>query len=161
MQLTEVEAVFRTLKSKLNLRPIFHRIQSRVEAHILIAFLAYCLWVCLKQKLRSLGGSLTPAQVLHTLKQILMVEVWFDLRRGGQICLPRITQPEAPAQLILHRLGWSLPEQPPPRIYLTRQGRGTAIELTRAREERNAEVPLTLVAAESTPVQQKKIGRRR
>jgi len=68
-------------------------------------------------KLRSLGGSLTPAQVLHTLKQILMVEVWFDLRRGGQICLPRITQPEAPAQLILHRLGWSLPEQPPPRIY--------------------------------------------
>ena len=80
MQLTEVEAVFRTLESELNLRPIFHRIQSRVEAHILIAFLAYCLWVCLKQKLRSLGGSLTPAQVLHTLKQILMVEVWFDLR---------------------------------------------------------------------------------
>jgi hypothetical protein len=87
------------------------------EAHILIAFLAYCLWVCLKQKLHSLGGSLTSAQVPHTLKQILMVEVWFDLRRGGQICLPRITQPEAPAQLILHRLGWSLPEQPPPRIY--------------------------------------------
>jgi hypothetical protein len=65
-------------------------------------------------KLRSLGGSLTPAQVLHTLKQILMVEVWFDLRPGGQICLPRITQPEAPAQLILHRLGWSLPEQQHP-----------------------------------------------
>ena len=107
MQLTEIESVFRTLKSELNLRPIFHRIQSRVEAHILIAFLGYCLWVCLKQKLRSLGGSLTPAQVLHTLKQILMVEVWFDLRRGGQICLPRITQPEAPAQLILHRLGWT------------------------------------------------------
>ena len=100
MQLTEVEAVFRTLKSELNLRPIFHRIQSRVEAHILIAFLAYCLWVCLKQKLRFLGGSLTPAQVLHTLKQILIVQVWFDLRRGGQICLPRITQPEAPAQFL-------------------------------------------------------------
>jgi hypothetical protein len=45
------------------------------------------------------------------------VEVWFDLRQGGQICLPRITQPEAPALLILHRLGWTLPEQPPPRIY--------------------------------------------
>jgi hypothetical protein len=68
-------------------------------------------------KLRSLGRNLTPSQVLHTLKQILMVEVWFDLRRGGQICLPRITQPEAPAQLILDRLGWSLPEQPLPRIY--------------------------------------------
>jgi hypothetical protein len=49
-QLTELESVFRTLKSELNLRPIFHRIQSRVEAHILIAFLGYCLWVCLKQK---------------------------------------------------------------------------------------------------------------
>ena len=85
MPLTEVEAVFRTLKSELNLGPIFHRIQSRVEAHILIAFLGYCLWICLKQKLRSLGGSLTPAQVLHTLKQILMVEVWFDLRRGGDL----------------------------------------------------------------------------
>jgi len=85
MELTEVEAVFRTLKSQLNLRPIFHRIQSRVQAHILIAFLAYCLWVCLKQKLRSLGGSLTPAQVVHSLKQIILVEVWFDLRRGGQI----------------------------------------------------------------------------
>ena len=70
MQLTEIESVFRTLKSELNLRFIFHRIQSRVEAHILIAFLGYCLWVCLKQKLRSLGGSLTPAQVLHPLKQI-------------------------------------------------------------------------------------------
>jgi hypothetical protein len=47
----------------------------------------------------------------------LQESLWFDLRRGSQICLPRITQPEAPAQLILHRLGWSLPEQPPPRIY--------------------------------------------
>jgi transposase len=117
MQLTEVEAVFRTLKSELNLRPIFHRLQSRVEAHILIAFLGYCLWVCLKQKLRAVAASLTPAQVLHTLKQILMVEVWFDRRAGGQICLPRITQPETSAQLIFHHLGWYLPEQPPPKIY--------------------------------------------
>ena len=115
MQLTEVEAVFRTLKSELNLRPIFHRIQSRVEAHILIAFLACCLWVCLKQKLRSLGGSLTPAQVLHTLKQILMVEVWFDLRSR---------RPDLPAAHYSTRSAGStyppsprLPEQPPPRIY--------------------------------------------
>ena len=61
IQLTEIEAVFRTLKTELNLRPIFHRIQRRVEAHILIAFLGYCLWVCLKQKLRAAAGSLTPA----------------------------------------------------------------------------------------------------
>jgi hypothetical protein len=55
--------------------------------------------------------------VIHSLKQILLVEVWFDLRKGGRICLPRITQPEAAQQLILHHLGWSLPEQPPPTIY--------------------------------------------
>jgi transposase len=117
VQLTEVESVFRTLKSELNLRPIWHRIQLRVEAHILIAFLGYCLWICLKQKLRAAAGSLTPAQVIHSLKHILLVEVWFDLRKGGRICLPRITQPEAAQQLILHHLGWSLPEQPPPTIY--------------------------------------------
>ena len=99
------------------LRPIFHRIQRRVEAHILIAFLGYCLWICLKQKLRAAAGSLTPAQVIHSLKGIILVEVWFDLRKGGRICLPRITQPEAEQQLILHHVGCSLPEQPPPKIY--------------------------------------------
>jgi transposase len=117
IQLTELEAVFRTLKSELNLRPIFHRIQRRIEAHILIAFLGYCLWICLKQKLRAAAESLTAAQVIQSLKQIILVEVWFDLRKGGRICLPRITQPEAQQQLILHHLGWSLPAQPPPKIY--------------------------------------------
>ena len=76
--------------------------------------------MCLKQKLKGTAGSLTPAQVLHRLEQILMVEVWFDLRQGGKICLPRITQPEPAQRLILHHLGWSLPEQPPPRIYRDR-----------------------------------------
>ena len=73
--------------------------------------------MCLKQKLKTAAGSLTPAQVLYRLKQILMVEVWFDLRQGGKICLPRITQPEPEQRLILHHLGWSLPGQPPPKIY--------------------------------------------
>jgi transposase len=117
IQLTEVESIFRTLKSELNLRPIWHRVQKRVEAHILIAFLGYCLWVCLKQKLKASAAGLTPAQVFHSLKQILLVEVWFDLRKGGRICLPRITQPEKEQLLILHQLGWRLPDQPPPRIY--------------------------------------------
>lgn len=117
IQLTEVESVFRTLKSELNLRPIWHRIQQRVEAHILIAFLGYCLWICLRRRLKAAATSLTPAQVLHSLKQILLVEVWFDLRKGGRICLPRITHPEKEQLLILHHLGWSLPEQPPPKIY--------------------------------------------
>ena len=82
IQLTEIEAVFRTLKTELNLRPIFHRIQRRVEAHILIAFLGYCLWVCLKQKLRAAAGSLTPAQVVHSLKQVILVEVCLICAKG-------------------------------------------------------------------------------
>jgi hypothetical protein len=64
------------------LRPIWHRIQRRVEAHILIAFLGYCLWIALKQKLRATAGSLTPEQVIYTLKQILLVEE----SKSGSIC---------------------------------------------------------------------------
>ena len=80
VQLTEVEEAFRVLKREVNIRPIWHRIQRRVEAHILIAFLGYCLWVCLKQKLRDVAGSWTPPRVLESLRNRLMVEVWFDLR---------------------------------------------------------------------------------
>ena len=85
--------------------------------HVMIAFLGYCLWVCLKQKLRTMGPGLTPWQLLDQFKRIVQVEVWFKLRAGGAICLPRITQPEPAQALLLHQLGWTLPEQPPPRIY--------------------------------------------
>ena len=64
VQLTEVEAAFRALKSELAIRPIWHRIQRRVEAHLLVAFLGYCLWVCLKQKLKVVAESITPAPSL-------------------------------------------------------------------------------------------------
>jgi len=77
-----------------------HRIQQRVDAHSLIAFLGYCLWICLERRLKAAATSLTPALILPSLKQILLVEVWFDQRKGGRICLA-------------HHLGWSLPEQPP------------------------------------------------
>jgi hypothetical protein len=91
VQLTEVEEAFRVLKSELNIRPIWHRIDRRVEAHVLIAFMGYALWACLKQKLRKVASSITPARALESLTGILMVEVWFTLRDGRQICLPRIT----------------------------------------------------------------------
>ena len=117
VQLTEVEAAFRALKSELAIRPIWHRIQRRVEAHIFVAFLGYCLWVCLKQKLKVVAESITPARALESLRSILMVEVWFNLRDGGQLCLPRITEAEKEQALLLHHLAWQLPAQPPPRIY--------------------------------------------
>ncbi len=117
VQLTEVEAVFRALKSELAIRPIWHWVGARVEAHVMVAFLGYCLWVCLKQKLKAVGPGLTPWQVLDQLGRLQQVEVWFKLREGGAICLPRITQPEPAQQLLLHQLNWSVPEQPPPKIY--------------------------------------------
>ena len=118
VQLTEVEAVFRALKSDLAIRPIWHWVGRRVEAHVMVAFLGYCLWVCLKQKLKESAPGLSPWQLLDQFQRIVQVEVWFKLKAGGAICLPRITQPEAAQTMILHQLNWSLPEQPPPRIYL-------------------------------------------
>lgn len=117
VQLTEVETVFRAMKSELAIRPIWHWVGPRVEAHVMVAFLGYCLWVCLKQKLKAAAPGLSPWQVLDQFKRVVQVEVWFKLRTGGAICLPRITQPESAQALLLHQMGWSLPEQPPPRIY--------------------------------------------
>lgn len=117
VQLTEVEAVFRALKSELAIRPIWHWVGPRVEAHVMVAFLGYCLWVCLKHKLKAVGPALSPWQLLDQFQRIVQVEVWFKLKAGGAICLPRITQPEAAQSLLLAQLGWSLPEQPPPKIY--------------------------------------------
>jgi transposase len=117
VQLTEVEAVFRAMKSQLAIRPIWHWVGSRVEAHVMVAFLGYCLWVCLKQKLKAVAPSLSPWQLLDQFGRIVQVEVWFKLRAGGAICLPRIAQPEPAQAILLHQLGWSLPEQPPPKIY--------------------------------------------
>jgi len=117
IQLTEVEACFKALKSDLAIRPIWHWTAGRVEAHVMVAFLGYCLWVCLKRMLWARASGLTPWQVLEQLKKILLVEVWFKLKQGGCICLERITQPEAAQAAILAQLGWQLPAQPPPRIH--------------------------------------------
>jgi len=122
IQLTEVESAFRTLKSDIGLRPIFHWKEIRVEAHVMLAFLAYALWVCLKGKLKSLAASLSPRQMMELFRRIQLVEVWFDTVDGRRICLPRITQPEPEHQAILDQLKWRLPLQPPPRIYAPKEG---------------------------------------
>jgi transposase len=91
VQLTEAEAVFRALKSDLAIRPIRHFSPKRLEGHVMVAFLGYCLWVCLKHKLKASAPSLTPWQLLDQFGRIQMVEVWFKLRAGGCICLERVT----------------------------------------------------------------------
>ena len=117
IQLTEVEAAFRALKSELALRPIWHWKAERVEAHVMVAFLGYALWVTLKQKLRRVAPSLTPWQTLELLGSLQLIEVWFQTRDARALCLLRITEPDAAQAALLHQLGWHLPDQPPPKIY--------------------------------------------
>jgi len=116
MQLTEIEAAFKTLKSDLHLRPIRHHVQVRIEAHILVCFLAYCLSVTLRKRLQAHAPGLTPRAVLETLSGMLMLDVHVPLADGRELVMPRYTQPEPDQQLVLEKLGWPLPPQPPPRI---------------------------------------------
>jgi hypothetical protein len=116
LQLTEIEAAFKTLKSDLHLRPIRHHAQPRIEAHILVCFLAYCLSVTLRKRLQAHAPGLTPRAVLETLSGILMLDVHVPLADGRELVMPRYTQPEPEQQLVLEKLGWPLPPQPPPRI---------------------------------------------
>ena len=117
VQLTEAEAAFRTRKSEVKVRPIWHWTEPRVEAHVLVAFLGYGLWVCLKKKAERSAPSLTPWQILDQLGRLARVEVGFELRDGRRMCLPRRPPPEPAQAVLLAQLNWSLPQQPPPRVY--------------------------------------------
>ncbi|HEX5737078.1 MAG TPA: IS1634 family transposase [Hydrogenophaga sp.] len=118
VQLTQIEAAFKTMKSELGLRPIYHQLGHRVEAHILVAFLAYCLLVTLKNRLHALAPGLTPRAVLETLAPMQMLDVTFPTTDGRLLVMPRYTQPTPQQKLLLHQLQLSLPAQPPPRIQL-------------------------------------------
>lgn len=116
VQLTQIESVFRSLKSELGIRPIYHQLEHRADAHVLIAFLAYCLQVTRKNRLMIHAPGLTPAAVFEKLATIQMVEVWIPMLDGGWIVLPRHTQPEQDVQAMLDHIRITLPAQPPPRI---------------------------------------------
>jgi transposase len=117
MQLTRVEEAFKTLKSDLSVRPVHHQLEHRVEAHILVAFLGYCLLVTLRQKLARHAPGLTPRQALQSLRSIRMVDVHLPTTDGRELIMPRFTEPEAQQRMILQKLGLTLPAQPPPRIH--------------------------------------------
>jgi transposase len=116
MQLVRVEEAFKTLKSDLNLRPIHHQLEHRVEAHILVAFLGYCLTTTLRMKLAQTAPGLTPLAALQSLSAIQMVEVHVPTSDGRVLVMPRHTEPEASQKMILEKLKLELPPQPPPRI---------------------------------------------
>src|SRR5246500_864286 len=119
VQLTQIESVFRSLKSELGIRPIYHQLEHRADAHVLIAFLAYCLQVTLKNRLMNHAPGLTPAAVLEKLATIQMVEVWIPMLDGRWLVLPRHTQPEKDVQAMLDQIRITLPSQPPPPIQAT------------------------------------------
>lgn len=125
IQLTEVEQAFKELKHDLAVRPVYHRNESRIEAHIFVAFLAYCLQVTLKARLEPLAGGITPREVLAKFKTMQMVDVHIPTTDERELVLSRYTQPEAEHRVLLERLRLKLPEQPPPKI-TARQVRFTA-----------------------------------
>jgi len=114
LHLVEIEQVFKELKSDLAIRPIHHQLENRIEAHIFVAFLAYCLMVTLKQRLKALAPGLTPRAVLEKLAAIQMIDVELPATDGRTIVLSRHTEPEDDHRLMLQRLKLDLPVQPPP-----------------------------------------------
>lgn len=116
MVLTEVEEAFRNLKGDLAVRPIYHQRESRIEAHIFVAFLAYCLHVTLRQLARAHSPGLTPRSILEQMKTIQMIDVHIPTTDGRELRMSRYTKPDKTQLLLLSRLRLNLPSQPPPEI---------------------------------------------
>ncbi len=121
IQLTEIEAAFKTLKDDLGLRPIYHQLEQRIEAHIFVAFLAYCLHVTLRARLKPLAGGLTPRAVLDKFASVQMLDVHFPTTDGRMLILSRYTELNADLKILVRQLRLELPPQPPPRITATNQ----------------------------------------
>ncbi len=116
IQLVEIEAAFKNLKDDLQLRPIYHQLQNRIQAHIFVAFMAYCLQVTLKARLRPVASGLTPRAVLDKFATIQMLDVKFPTTDGRTLMLSRYTEPDTDHKLLLEQLKLTLPPQPPPQI---------------------------------------------
>ena len=116
MQLVHVEEAFRTLKGDLGLRPIYHQKKERIEAHLFVAFLAYCLSITLRQKLKALAGGLMPRVVFEKLATLQWLDVSVPTTDGRELLLVRRTEPDRDVALLLARLHLQLPAQAPPRI---------------------------------------------
>jgi hypothetical protein len=121
IQLTQVEEAFKNIKGDLAIRPIYDQRQERIEAHIFIAFLAYCLQVTLTRRLRDLAPGLTAHSVLDKFADVQMIDVHLPTSDGRQVIFSRYTQPEDELKLLLRRLKLELPAQAPPRITATGQ----------------------------------------
>lgn len=117
MQLCHVEEAFRTLKGDLGLRPIYHQKPARIEAHLFVAFLAYCLMTTLRQQLKGHAPGLMPRVVLEKMATLQMLDVFVPITDGRELQLTRHTEPDTDVALLLARLNLTLPPQPPPKIH--------------------------------------------
>jgi transposase len=127
LQLVAVEEAFKNLKGDLAVRPIFHQNEQRVEAHIFVSFLAYCLHVTLGQRLHTLAPGLTPRSVLEQFAALQMIDVHLPTTDGRKIILTRTTQPEPELKLLLDKLKLQLPPQAPPKISSAQASSATAL----------------------------------
>ena len=116
LQLAEVEAAFRDIKGDLAIRPIFHQKESRIEAHIFLSFLAYCVHITFKHQLKIHAPGLTVRQALEKFAAIQLLDVHFPTTDGRELIFVRYTEPDADQQMLLAKLAWTLPPQAPPRI---------------------------------------------
>jgi transposase len=127
LQLVAVEEAFKNLKGDLAVRPIFHQSEQRVEAHICVSFLAYCLYVTLGHRLHSLAPGLTPRSVLEKFAALQMINVHLPTTDSREILLTRTTQPEPELKLLLDKLKLELPAQPLPKISAAQAKSATAL----------------------------------
>jgi hypothetical protein len=116
LQLVRVEEAFRNLKGDLGIRPIYHQLENRVEAHVFISFIAFALHATLQARLRDLAPGLTPRAVIEKMTTLQMIDVKFPTSDGRTLTLPRHTQPNNDVELLLDRLHLTLPDQPRPRL---------------------------------------------
>lgn len=116
IQLTEVEQAFKEVKNDLSVRPIYHQTDRRIEAHIFVAFMAYCLQVTLKKRTRALAPGLTPRAVLEKFESLERVDIHLPTTDGRTMILSRYTDPDDDQRLLLQRLRLEFPKQPPPKI---------------------------------------------
>ena len=116
VQLVAVEEAFKTLKGDLAIRPVFHQSEERIEAHIFVAFLAYCLQITLTRWLNGLAPGLTARSALHKFAAVQMIDVHLPTTDGREIILSRYTEPEPELRLLIDRMKLTLPAQPPPKI---------------------------------------------
>ena len=119
VQLVAVEEAFKNLKDDLAIRPIFHKDEHRIEAHIFVSFLAYCLYITLQRRLHALAPGLTARSALEKFAALQMIDVHLPTTDGRELRLTRYTQPEPELQLLLKQMKLVLPPQPPPKISTT------------------------------------------